>query len=198
MNATEKQVRLIRELLDEKDLLKDPHFFDSVQAMDAGEYAANVERIKLEVANVSKDRATGIISNLLALPRKVRESDRIQEQRRRHDSAPEPSAGMYRRPNGEILRVYLGQQSGRNLVKRLVDTGQPHPEDPSINLHDWQYVGLAQTKLATDAEQMSLAEAKEYGRMTGSCCRCGRRLDVPESVEAGIGPVCAGKVEEWA
>ena len=26
----------------------------------------------------------------------------------------------------------------------------------------------------------------------GTCCRCGRKLTVPESIEAGIGPVCAG------
>ena len=27
----------------------------------------------------------------------------------------------------------------------------------------------------------------------GRCCRCGRKLTVPESIEAGIGPECAGK-----
>jgi hypothetical protein len=28
----------------------------------------------------------------------------------------------------------------------------------------------------------------------GKCCRCGRKLTVPESIESGIGPECAGKV----
>jgi hypothetical protein len=28
----------------------------------------------------------------------------------------------------------------------------------------------------------------------GRCCRCGRKLTVPESIAAGIGPECAGKV----
>jgi hypothetical protein len=28
----------------------------------------------------------------------------------------------------------------------------------------------------------------------GKCCRCGRTLTVPESIEAGIGPECAGKI----
>ena len=27
----------------------------------------------------------------------------------------------------------------------------------------------------------------------GKCGRCGRKLTVPESIEAGIGPECAGK-----
>lgn len=29
----------------------------------------------------------------------------------------------------------------------------------------------------------------------GRCCRCGRRLTVPESIEAGIGPECAGRIQ---
>lgn len=28
----------------------------------------------------------------------------------------------------------------------------------------------------------------------GKCCRCGRKLTVPESIESGIGPECAGKM----
>lgn len=30
----------------------------------------------------------------------------------------------------------------------------------------------------------------------GSCCRCGRPLDDPESIELGIGPMCR-KLAEW-
>lgn len=37
------------------------------------------------------------------------------------------------------------------------------------------------------------AAAVEYGHRTGSCCVCGRTLTDPESVAAGIGPVCASK-----
>lgn len=32
-----------------------------------------------------------------------------------------------------------------------------------------------------------------YGRLTGTCGRCGRKLEDAESVERGIGPVCAKK-----
>jgi hypothetical protein len=28
----------------------------------------------------------------------------------------------------------------------------------------------------------------------GTCVRCNRRLTTPESIESGIGPVCAGRV----
>jgi hypothetical protein len=30
----------------------------------------------------------------------------------------------------------------------------------------------------------------------GRCCRCGRKLTTPESIKAGIGPECAGRVTE--
>jgi hypothetical protein len=33
-----------------------------------------------------------------------------------------------------------------------------------------------------------------YARMSGSCYVCGRTLTTPESIAAGIGPICAGRV----
>ena len=36
----------------------------------------------------------------------------------------------------------------------------------------------------------TLAEAQAYGRRTGRCMICGRKLTHPESVAAGIGPTC--------
>lgn len=38
-----------------------------------------------------------------------------------------------------------------------------------------------------------VAAAKKYGQETGECSCCGRLLTDPESVERGIGPICAGK-----
>lgn len=35
--------------------------------------------------------------------------------------------------------------------------------------------------------------ARMYGQRTGICCCCGRELTDPESIAAGIGPVCASK-----
>lgn len=45
---------------------------------------------------------------------------------------------------------------------------------------------------------MNLAESplesmKAYGRRTGECCMCGRELTNHASIDAGIGPICAGK-----
>lgn len=37
-------------------------------------------------------------------------------------------------------------------------------------------------------------EARDYGKETGKCCCCGRELTDPDSIAAGIGPICA---EGW-
>ena len=41
--------------------------------------------------------------------------------------------------------------------------------------------------------QLTLAQAKEIGRRTGRCAICHRELTKQESIEAGIGPVCASR-----
>jgi len=33
----------------------------------------------------------------------------------------------------------------------------------------------------------------KYGKLAGRCCSCGRELTDDDSIEAGIGPVCARK-----
>lgn len=35
---------------------------------------------------------------------------------------------------------------------------------------------------------------KAYGKASGSCGLCGKKLTTPESLELGIGPICAGKM----
>lgn len=42
-------------------------------------------------------------------------------------------------------------------------------------------------------EENPLAAAMKYGKLAGRCCSCGRDLTDPASIEAGIGPICAGK-----
>ena len=34
--------------------------------------------------------------------------------------------------------------------------------------------------------------AKAHGRKSGTCCQCSRELTNPDSIKAGIGPICAG------
>jgi hypothetical protein len=45
----------------------------------------------------------------------------------------------------------------------------------------------------TLGDKMTIEEAKEFGALYGTCCVCARTLTNETSIEAGIGPVCAGK-----
>lgn len=48
-------------------------------------------------------------------------------------------------------------------------------------------------QLLCDIAENPLEAATKYGRSTGNCCCCGRELTDPESVAAGIGPICVTK-----
>lgn len=48
--------------------------------------------------------------------------------------------------------------------------------------------------LLAEIAQDPMEAAKRHGRSTGVCCCCGRTLTDPDSVAAGIGPICA---EKW-
>ena len=56
---------------------------------------------------------------------------------------------------------------------------------PSAKAFDWFWRNLAQSTL-----DLSKVEVHHCG----SCGRCGRALTVPESIESGFGPECAGKL----
>ena len=71
---------------------------------------------------------------------------------------------------------------------------------------DGEYLGklhhgklkLLRAYLAEEPAIESIADkpqdaAIRYGRKTGSCALCGRHLDNKQSVELGIGPICAEK-----
>lgn len=155
MNATPKTVKYVSDLVAQRL---------------TGNARENAERIIAE--GIAQDRASRWITRLEGLPKIAA------------PKADEEIAGMYRDGEGTILRCYLGQQSGRMLVKALRE------QDGEYR---YEYLGAA-TRFLRGAERLPLAEAKEFGRMSGTCCVCARRLDNPESVDAGIGPVCASRV----
>ena len=116
--------------------------------------------------------ASSVIDYLLTLP--------VQEDR-------EPEAGVYETPDQRWFRVYHGQQSGKMLVKEI------HAEHGLMGDMEvsYEYLGTASKHLPGNARRMSLEEVGSLGIATNHCMICGRRLDDPESVDRGIGPVCA-------
>jgi hypothetical protein len=96
----------------------------------------------------------------------------------------EVTEGMYRK-GGEIFKVQRAVHgSGQLYAKKLVGS----KEDG----WSFEYAAGAIRGLTAD-DKMTLSEAKEFGALYGTCCVCARTLTKEESIEAGIGPVCAGK-----
>lgn len=70
-----------------------------------------------------------------------------------------------------------GGYAGKIVDGKFVRTREANPD-----------LGEALRAVAADP----VAAAVAYGRSTGTCCLCGRELTDPDSVRAGIGPICAG------
>ena len=88
------------------------------------------------------------------------------------------TVGMYD-VDGRVYKVQQSRESGRLYAKELVDG-------------KFIYASGAIYRI-TAGDRMSLEDAKAYGKLTGTCCSCGRELTNEDSIEAGIGPICAGK-----
>jgi hypothetical protein len=158
--ATEKQMGLLRKLIDEKDLST---------LGDSGQRKVNYfTRGNLPTAA----GASAFIDTLLALPD---QAARVVE------------AGVYTCDETCVTyRVYLGQQSGKMLAAGVVEHGDGTAE--------FVYEGQADRLVTDSFRKLTIEEAARFGRATGTCIVCARRLDVPESVDRGIGPVCYGKM----
>lgn len=151
--ATDKQKDFVRTLLAER----------------AGNPAAEAIRGILNDARVAGKLTAAVVSSaitaLLDIPK---------------TPEAEVEAGVYVLANGNLARVYLGQQSGSMLLKEVIDG-------------ELEYRGKAERFLA-GSRKATIEEVGNWGRTTGTCLVCSRRLDDPESVDRGIGPVCYAKM----
>lgn len=95
----------------------------------------------------------------------------------------------------EGLIISRAPDHGRNAGSLYVKAGGEYQGkiDPE-NVYRPAYAAAKETKTALETIAANPAEAAvRYGRETGSCSCCGRTLTDPNSIEAGIGPICAGK-----
>jgi len=56
-----------------------------------------------------------------------------------------------------------------------------------------QAVATAIAALVCSSDEQRHAMGVAWARESGNCYRCNRTLTTPESIEAGVGPVCAGR-----
>lgn len=129
-----------------------------------------------DVSDLSKDDASKLLNILFDSPWLPRET-----------SAPSGNTdpvteGMYQTSDGTVYKVQRSRDSGRLYAKRL---------DPDTQR--FEYASGAMRKLTAD-DRMTLEAAAAYGKLYGVCCVCGRELTNEDSIEAGIGPICAQKI----
>jgi hypothetical protein len=96
----------------------------------------------------------------------------------------------YRTPDGRVFHAYLTQR-GILCVKLWTPNGETDEDGRALG--EFVYYGAAR-RMPADVVLMTLEDAAAFGRATGTCSQCMRHLTNDESVKAGIGPVCAGRM----
>jgi len=162
-----KQRALIEKLTDELRGL------DADLAKAASEYTAH-----MDTHNLWTPGREGNISRWIdRLISKVRELKAAM---------PELEDGMYVL-DGVIFKVqHAVHGSGKQYAKRLV------PGAPGERA-TFEYAPGVVNRLRPE-HRMTMDQAREFGALYGTCCQCGRVLTNEDSIEAGIGPICASKL----
>lgn len=108
-------------------------------------------------------------------------------------STPEGSSrpifvGLLEGPDNEADYQYLGAIFEDPQTRRLALAAgwKGRPGTPAFTALDWWL------KAAQYGRETGVVSQAQFWH-EGICCRCGRALTTPESIAAGIGPVCATK-----
>ena len=106
--------------------------------------------------------------------------DKWQEANPTPTNSPK-AEGMYRDASGIVYRVQ--KASAGHLYALTLNTGTGK----------FDFVRGAMGSL-DESMRLTLAQCQEIGRAIGRCIVCGARLTDPDSVERGIGRVCASRL----
>jgi hypothetical protein len=133
----------------------------------------------------------------------VRGARRIVEQQRPVAPAPVAKApaaparpitdGMYLH-EGKVVRVQKAVHGSGELYAKVLIPPTPEEKEAGGRAR-FEYVRGLVRQLKAE-ERMDLAQAVEYGQLYGCCIRCGAILTDEDSIEAAMGPICRGKIEE--
>jgi hypothetical protein len=120
-----------------------------------------------------------------ASARSMYEKSQARQRQVEAPANPVTEIGMYINAEGVAFRVKQSK-AGRLYASRFVPEAQARADR-------FVYEGGAVYRLDASM-RMTLEQAKALGAQYSQCCVCGRDLSAEESVEAGIGPVCAGRL----
>lgn len=96
-------------------------------------------------------------------------------------------------PNPPILKMKEGFYLHGKTVYKVVPSQNGRLYAKVLDGSSFRYAPGAMTFLKPE-ERMTREMAEQYGKTTGQCAICGRVLTNEESIERGIGPICAEKV----
>ncbi len=173
---TERQLNFLLSLLEERD----PG--DDVELQHLADPARR-ERVGL-----TKALASEYIDRLLARPKKVSAP---------REPTPDVPAGRYALTGDDgttdfykVDRPTEGKWAGFTFVKLLVANGGYGDDMGEQRLRQAQGATILRRILDTGV----MESLTRYGHELGACGICGRTLTDNESIERGIGPVCAGRL----
>lgn len=91
-------------------------------------------------------------------------------------------ASLMTGPDNEASFTYVGVLDPATMVVKLTTKSRLTPESVPFKVLNWAI------KAITTSHKLPPGYAIQHN---GHCCRCGRTLTTPESIERGIGPECA-------
>jgi hypothetical protein len=141
--------------------------------------AANSMRAKVETRRAEKQAAKVTEVDLAQIERmfdKARESGLKKLVYRAHGLQISPAPAHGKNPGAIYIKEVRGDYLGKVIGGKLFAASACTPEHKATL-----------NKVAADPA----AEARAYGKETGTCCCCGRELTDPVSIANGIGPICA-------
>jgi|SRR5687768_13629438 len=142
----------------------------------------------------------------------------IDQQVAEHDAAlavikkgQDLDCGMYQTVDADgkvtVYKVKWNKYNTHKLAEKLVITETYGDYDTETGTWSKKpkgkfYYAKGMMAVLTSENKMNEAQAKafhdatkkKYGQDYGFCCVCGKLLTVKKSIDAGIGPVCAGKL----
>ena len=199
--ASDKQLKFIQSLLRDRDTSGLPNL-PVVEELSSRQASQLIDKLlslpKVASASLATDRQVEMLQFLLStretpadfLPRPLKELpravasdliDRLRSAPRLAELVTRP--GVYR-VDGVLYHVSRSVSNPSNYYAERIDS--------ETGRRTFERGAIARIR---DHHRVTLEEAQQFGRLTGVCCYCGRRLTDPQSIDAGVGPICAKRNE---
>lgn len=112
------------------------------------------------------------------------------------EKTPERSAQAQEKPISRDRVLGEGYfKHGETVAKVQISktSGKPYAKVLDLETGRFEYAPGVVSQLA-ESDRLTVEVAAAMGRATGVCMICARELTNPESIERGIGPICAGRL----